>query len=408
MIDDLLKVLEKNLCDHCLGRLYSRLLTGSTNEERGKTLRTVMAMMIDGKLIDYSNIELSNFYGFKFRNEIKIKKPDKCWLCSNLFDDLDKFAKNANKKLKNIGFDNFLVGSRIQDEIFGKEEKLWEITGIKFVESIKSEINRELGKKIGRLVKKPVNFKNPDIVLLADFIRNDIEIKISSLYILGFYKKLKRGIPQCKWGTPGKYKTSVQEIVAKPFMKSTKGNNNAFHGYGREDIDARCLDWRPFVIEIIEPKKRKINLKKIEKQINKNKKVKVKILKISDKNTVRRIKSERGDKTYRVLVKLNKLIERKEFRKLKSLIGTISQRTPIRVSHRRADLIRKRKVKDLKYKQINKKTLELKIKTSAGLYIKELVTGDKERTKPSVAEILDVEAIPKNLDVINIERPKNL
>jgi len=408
MIDNLLKVLEKNLCDHCLGRLYSGLLRGLTNEERGKIIRTSMAMMIDGKLINYSNLELSNFYGFKFRNNIKTKKPDKCWLCSDLFDSLDKFAKNAEKKLKNIEFNSFLVGSRVQEKIFGKEEKLWEITGIEFVESIKSEINRELGKKIGRLVKKPVKFKNPDIVIIADFIKNDIEIKINSLYILGFYKKLKRGIPQSKWGTPGKYKTSVQEIVAKPFMKSTKGKNNAFHGYGREDIDARCLDWRPFVIEIIEPKKRKISLKKLEKQINKSKKIRVKILKISDKNTVRRIKSERGDKTYRVLVKLNKPIEKRELRKLKGLVGVINQRTPIRVSHRRADLIRKRNVKDIKYKQINKKTLELKIKASAGLYIKELVTGNNGRTKPSVSGILNCETSVKELDVIKIERPKDL
>jgi len=408
MIDDLLRVLEKNLCNHCLGRLYSGLLTGFTNEERGKILRTVIAMTIDKKLMDYSNIELSNFYGFKFRNKIKIKKPEKCWLCSNLFDNLDKFARNTNKKLKNIEFDSFLVGSRIQDKIFVKEEKLWEITGIEFVESIKSEINRELGKKIGKLIKKPVNFKHPNIVIIADFVKNDIEIKINSLYILGFYKKLKRGIPQCKWGTPGKYKTSIQEIVARLFMKATKGKSNSFHGYGREDIDAKCLDWRPFVIEIIEPKKRRVNLKKIEKQINKSKKIKVKILKFSDKNTVRRIKSERGDKTYRVLVKLSKPTERRELRKLKDIVGIINQRTPIRVSHRRADLIRKRRVKDMKYKQINKKTLELKIKASAGLYIKELVTGDDGRTKPSVFEILNCKAFVKELDVIKIERPKNL
>jgi len=219
---------------------------------------------------------------------------------------------------------------------------------------------------------------------------------------------LKRGVPQCKWGTPGKYKTSIQQIIAKPIMKFTKGKDNSFHGAGREDVDARCLDWRPFVIEINEPKKRYINLKNIEKLINKNKKVNIKGLKFSNKNVVRRIKTETGDKIYRILVKLNKSIEESDLKKLKNLIGVISQRTPKRVAHRRADLIRRRKVKSVKWKQLNRKTIELKIKTSAGLYIKELVTGDKERTKPSVAEILDVEAIPKDLDVIKIEKPKNL
>jgi tRNA pseudouridine synthase 10 len=195
-------------------------------------------------------------------------------------------------------------------------------------------------------------------------------------------------------------------MVAKPILKVTKGKNNFFHGYGREDVDARCLDWRPFVIEISEPRIRNFNLRKIEKQIDKR--VKIKLLKTADKFTVIRIKTEMGDKTYRVKVKLSKPVEKNELKKLKSLIGLIHQRTPVRVSHRRADLIRKRVVKTLRYRQINKKTIELTVKTNAGLYVKELVTGDTGRTKPSVAELLNVEAKPKDLDVIKIDKPKNL
>jgi len=410
LIEKTIKFLEKLLCNHCLGRFYSGLLSGYTNEERGKFLRALIAMMIDSKAIDYSKINSSNFYGFKFRinKEFSPTKPENCFLCNNLFEDLEEYAKKAIKKLKDIEFNNFLVGSIIPPEILEKEEKLWEITGIDYVESIKSEINRELGKKIWNIVKKPVNFKNPNIVILLNLEKKDIEIKINSLFVLGYYKKFVRNIPQCKWGTPGKYKTSIQEIIAKPIMRVTNGKNNSMHGYGREDVNARCLDWRPFVIEITEPKIRNFNFRKIESQINKGKKIKIKLLKIADKFTVRRIKSEMGDKTYRLVVKFNNPVEKNELKKLKSLVGLIHQRTPIRVSHRRADLIRKRLVKSLRYRQINKKTIELTIKTNAGLYVKELVTGDDGRTKPSVAEVLGIETKPKNLDVIKIERPKNL
>jgi tRNA pseudouridine synthase 10 len=412
ILEDSLEILkEKFICDRCLGRQFSQLLIGLTNEERGKSIRNIIAMLIDSKSIDYSKIELSNFYGFRFRHNTdfsNLKKPDKCFICNSLLDNLDVFAKKAEKKLKKIEFNNFLVGSKVPADIIEREEKLWEKIGIDYVESIKSEINRELGKRLWKIIRKPVSFKNPDVLIIADFEKNDAEIIINSLYILGYYKKLARGIPQSKWGTPGKYKTSVQEIVAKPIMKATKGKNNSFHGCGREDVNARCLDWRPFVIEIIEPKIRNISFGKIEKQINKSRKVKVSGLKVSNKFTVRRIKSEASDKTYRVLVKFKKPVGKKELKKLKSLVGVISQRTPERVVHRRADLIRRRLVKELKYKQINKKAIELKIKASAGLYIKELITGDKGRTKPSVSEILDNEAIPKDLDVIKIERPKGL
>jgi tRNA pseudouridine synthase 10 len=406
--DKALKLLEKSLCDNCLGRFYSGLLSGHTNSERGKFLRGTVAMMIDSKSVDYSKINTSNFHDFKFRanKEFSPADKEKCFLCNDLFDSLDVYAKKAVKKTEGIEFNSFLVGSMIPADMLEKEEKMWEITGIDYVESIKSEVNRELGKKIWDLIKKKVDFKNPNILILLNLEKKDIEIKINSLLILGYYKKLQRGIPQCKWGTPGMYSTSVQEMVAKPLIKAAKGKENFFHGCGREDVDARCLDWRPFVIEITQPKIRNINLKAIEKKINK--KIKVKLLKTVDKFTIRRIKSEMGDKTYRIIVKFSKPVEAKDLRKLKSLVGLIHQRTPVRVSHRRADLIRKRIVKALRYKRIDKKTIELVVKTNAGLYVKELVTGDEGRTKPSVSEMLGVEAKPKDLDVVKIERPKNL
>lgn len=39
------KVLEEGyICDNCLGRLFGRLATGYTNEERGKAIRLVLEM----------------------------------------------------------------------------------------------------------------------------------------------------------------------------------------------------------------------------------------------------------------------------------------------------------------------------------------------------------------------------
>ena len=137
-----IKIFEKNLCDHCLGRLYSGLLTGMTNEERGKAIREYVAMMIDAKMIDSNNMDLANFHGLKFRSGLKAGNREKCWICSNLFDNLDNMAKKSRNKIKNLEFDTFLVGSRVSDKVLNREEKMWEITGIEFVESIKSEINR--------------------------------------------------------------------------------------------------------------------------------------------------------------------------------------------------------------------------------------------------------------------------
>ena len=46
--------------------------------------------------------------------------------------------------------------------------------------------------------------------------------------------------------------------------------------------------------------------------------------------------------------------------------------------------------------------IELRIRCQGGLYIKELVTGDMGRTKPSVSEILKVKAVPLKLDVLDV------
>jgi len=410
LIEKAVKILDKNLCDHCLGSQFAILLSGYTNEERGRFVRNIIGVMIDSDTIDSSKIDPSNFYDFKFRINKKFSKAKKkkCWLCDDVFDDLEKYADMAEKKLKKIEFNTFLVGASLSDEILIRQEKIWEKIGIDYCEPVKNSITRELGKNLEKRMKKGVEFKRPDVVVHVDLVEKKIYLQVNSLFVFGFYKKMKRGIPQSEWGTPGMYKTSIQQIIAKPLEKATKSRENKFSGSGREDIDARCLGWRSFVIEMLEPVKRKMNLREIQKKINKSKKVNVKELKFSDKRTVVHIKTNTGDKTYRVLAKLDKPVDKKDLVKLRKLIGVIKQRTPNRVSARRADLVRKRRVKSIKYKLINKKTIELTIESVAGLYIKELVSSDGGRTIPSVAGILGVKAVSKDLDVIHIERPKGL
>jgi tRNA pseudouridine synthase 10 len=105
------------------------------------------------------------------------------------------------------------------------------------------------------------------------------------------------------------------------------------------------------------------------------------------------------------LVKFEKEIDKEKLKDLKKLNGAIIfQKTPTRVLARRADKERKRKVVKISYKLVNKKTLKLKIRASAGLYIKELITGDNGRTRPNISEILN--NTPKDilLDVIKIHR----
>ncbi|MCD6092601.1 MAG: tRNA pseudouridine(54/55) synthase Pus10 [Candidatus Aenigmarchaeota archaeon] len=404
MIEKLYKVFENPICDECLGRQFSQLLSGTTNEQRGKTLRTFFAMLIDAKG-ETDNIDMSNFYGFNFHNEklnnVKIDKPGTCKICNGFFNNIDFWIKKIVRKMKKYEFKTFLIGTTLSSDLLNREENLWENIGVDFCEPIKSNINRVIGKEIEKRMKKSADPKNPDINAIIDIPKKDVRIQINPLFIYGEYRKLVRGIPQTKWPS-GKYRTSVEQIIAKPLMKLTKGEEHKFHGLGREDIDARCLAWRPFVLEITEPKKRFFNLKKIEKMINENKKVVVRKLTESNISKVREIKEMKSDKEYRITVIPDRDISRDELKKIKSIIGTVRQKTPTRVLHRRSDKIRKRDVKDAKVKYINKRMFQLTVRCEAGLYIKELITGDNGRTKPSVSEILGCNCKFKDLDVLNI------
>jgi len=81
----------------------------------------------------------------------------------------------------------------------------------------------------------------------------------------------------------------------------------------------------------------------------------------------------------------------------------ILQQTPKRVLRRRADKLRKRKVLDIKYKILGKKKAEFIITTQAGLYVKELVTGDDSRTQPNISDIINNRVKKMELDVIKIK-----
>lgn len=412
MISRIAKILEQPACDNCLGRQFGQLLSGYSNAERGKILRSALAFAIDsGELpeTDMKKIDMSNFHEcrFRFNKDVAKKTFGKktCEICGGFFGRLDGMAERAAKKLSKYGFNTFLIGTKVSGDLLQREEKLWENVGIEFCEPIRAEINREIGRRVERILGKKADLKKPDIAVLLDLESGKISLQINSLYIFGCYQKLVRGIPQSKWGTPHKYRTSVEEIIGKPLLRLAGGFDIKLHGSGREDIDALCIAWRPFVLEVLKPKKRSIDLKKAEKLIN-GKKVRVKGLKIVDLDAVQKIKEAKPDKTYKAVVKLEREIKKPDLMKLKQLVGTINQRTPKRVMHRRGNLLRKREVRGMKARWLGKKKFELTVKTQAGLYIKELVSGDEGRTRPSVSEILGQKAVCEKLDVTRIERIK--
>ena len=375
-----LNVAKLELCDHCLGRIYALLGHGLSNKERGRAIRVL--------------------YSMEFEKEIEKLYPERCELCGNIFDRLDSYAKYVAQALEDIEYDTFMIGSRFSQEVIDKEKEFQEKYG-NLGEPINREFNRELGKMVMGITNKEASIKDPDVTIIVDTEYDDLEIEIKPLLIYGRYKKLVRGIPQTKWPS-GKYKESVEEIIAQPFMEVTQGEGHALHGMGREDIDALMLgNGRPFILEIKRPKKRRVDLDNIAKIINSSGKVEVLNLKLAKREDVEKIKSAKPKKRYRVGIEVQ--ASQNEIKEaLESLIGKISQRTPQRVKHRRADKIRMKEVYDAKLISKEDNIWIVEILAESGTYIKELMHGDGGRTKPSLAEKLGKDVKVLWLDVIEI------
>ena len=385
------------ICDHCLGRIFAKIESGISNKKRGEILRC--------KMKNAEKIEVKN-----------------CWLCKGLIDEINHFADLISNSLKYYEYETFLVGSKVDEDIIDRENKLFEYSGSEFTESIKSEINREVGKILEKKIEHEVNFKNPTIMVVIDTAFDVVKFQINSLFIYGRYKKFSRSIPQTKWfcktcrgkgckkcNYSGKmYETSVEELVSKKFLEITEGDDEAFHGCGREDIDVLMLgNGRPFVLEIKNPKKRTFDLSKIEAEINTLYKDEIEVngLRLSDRDEIKRIKAAGFKKTYKIVFKCKKPINNEKLKKaILSLRGTtIGQFTPSRVAHRRANMIREKQIYNCSLESIDGTIATLTLEAESGTYIKELVSGDDGRTKPSISEIIGAPCEVIELDVIEIK-----
>jgi len=426
--DKALKVMEitrNSLCNHCLGRIFFQDLKGSDNQERGETIKKALT-------------ESAQIHQFD------VKNAERCYLCQNIFKSIaNGLIENIKEKIEDSGieFSTFLVGCRIPTSIIQKEEYIYqklnsliELEGevedkpegeVEYKpESIKKEINRETGKSLSSKLEREVDFDNPNLVIIVDFTGSlenpDIEFQINPLFIEGRYRKLVRGIPQTKWPcrkcrglgcencnfTGKMYPESVEELISPLIVNETHGTESKFHGAGREDIDVKMLGpGRPFVIEIKEPKIRKVDLKDLQTKINQCAAGKVEIspLKLVGKERRSKIKTSSTNtyKIYRAVVELEGEVSDDDLKILNSL-KVIAQRTPLRVAHRRADLIRNRSVRDIQFEKLENGQLELLIECEGGLYIKELISGDDCRTHPSVASLLETSARCVELDVLDV------
>jgi tRNA pseudouridine synthase 10 len=200
----------------------------------------------------------------------------------------------------------------------------------------------------------------------------------------------------------------VEELTAPVVEDVMDGVDTLFHGAGREDVDARMLGTgRPFVVEVKEPRRRRVDVDRLEADVNAfaDGAVEVEGLRLATYEMVERVKRLDASKTYRAAVAFDDDIEADALdAALASLDGaTVEQDTPSRVDHRRASMTRTREVYNADGEFEDPRHATVEIHGAGGLYVKELVSGDDNRTEPSLAGLLGVGARVTALDVLAVE-----
>ena len=414
------------LCDPCLGRLVADRSFGLTNRERGRGLRVALALADDVPVAD-------------------LEPDEPCWVCEGHSTEarVREWAERAAYHLEEYAFDTFQVGTRVPAFFAENGRLLREDVGLDpdAGEQLKSELNREVGKRFGAETGAEVDFERPDVQVTLNLGEDAVETRVDSAFVYGRYRKLERDIPQTKWpcndcsgtglvrgevcagcgGSGYRYDESVEQLTAPVVREAMDGESATFHGAGREDVDARMLEGgRPFVIEVDEPCVRNVDTDALEADIAEfaDGKVEVFDLHLATHDMVERVKELDASKTYRMDIAFDDPVDAEEFQAaLEELRGaTTEQRTPQRVDHRRADTVRTREVYDIESELVGpdgdlegadtdgeaaEATVELH--GEGGLYVKELVSSDEGRTEPSLAGLLGVDAEVTALDVLDVE-----
>jgi len=250
----------------------------------------------------------------------------------------------------------------------------------------------------------------------------------TKVFLEGRYRKLSRDLPQtvffcpdCK-GHPrrrkkcercegfGKLtKDSVQELVGWVAGKAFGTRKHVFHGAGREDVDVRMLGGgRPFVLELVDPKIFEVDLAALEAEINRRNEGRLEIhgLHWTEKARIAQLKETPHAKEYEALVELATPAEPEKLaEKLAALAGRrleITQHTPDRVAHRRADKDRMRWIEFRALEPLPDGLLRVRLSTQHGTYVKEVLSGEGGKTTPSLSSLLGVACRCRELDVLAI------
>jgi tRNA pseudouridine synthase 10 len=108
-----------DLCEYCTGRLISKLV---------------------GK-------QSSKLVGKKYLKKFRKSSNTKCYVCKNIFENLDSMLSNIFEKSSNIDFKTFNLGLILKNSFLERDDLIKSKFKIKGTENLKFSISSEMTKK---------------------------------------------------------------------------------------------------------------------------------------------------------------------------------------------------------------------------------------------------------------------
>jgi len=195
-----------------------------------------------------------------------------CFVCAGAMDRAQRMAEVAVRRAGRYQAKTFAVGISFPEGIQEREDELRSDLKLKGSETIKTQAARLVAAQVSAGSRMRLDKMRPDVTLLVDFGAGDVAVTSRPLFFYGRYTK-PSGIPQkrqpcghcqgagCKKCRMTGYerKASVEGLLRRKLSGYSGSEKMTFTWLGSEDRDSRVYPpGRPFVVELKNPRKRKI------------------------------------------------------------------------------------------------------------------------------------------------------
>lgn len=231
------------------------------------------------------------------------------------------------------------------------------------------------------------------------------------ILVAGNYNKYERGLSNSPWFLDKtRVDSSVETCISNIVREAFKCKNHSFFSCGREDIDVRMLgNGREFVFSFEDARNPHVSLAELaslnEKVNQSTDSIQIENLHLVQRDYILKVQSgaQEKRKNYKCVVWLSSAITSEQVLKVNALKElVVSQKTPIRVLHRRAIDIRKKLIHSIHCEKVNAHYMVVELETQAGTYVKEFINGDLGRTLPNLGSLFNCRADILQLDVVGI------